>query len=75
MRVPLPVGQQILLDVLVPPVGACLWWLKARNWAMTVQSGKVSSTTIKRQKLEFWIVLFLGYLMTFGMTIYAWFIR
>jgi hypothetical protein len=68
----LPLGQIIALDILVPPIGTCLWWLMARGWAASVQGGNVSETTKKREKWGFWLVLSAAYLLMFGITIYAY---
>ena len=73
MRTPLPLGQQILLDIIVPPIGTCVWWVMSRGWASAIQLGKVSDTTKKRQKSEFWIVLVIAYLVMCGITIYGLF--
>ena len=69
----LPLSEQILLDLLVPPVGAAVWWLMARGWAGAVQGGKTSATTKTRQKWEFWVILAIAYLLMFGITIYGQF--
>jgi bacteriorhodopsin len=69
----LPLTEQVLLDVVAPPVATCLWWLMARGWAASVQGGEVSSTTKKRQKWEFFAILIAGYLLVFGITIYGHF--
>lgn len=69
----LPLSEQILLDVFVPPVGAVVWWLMSRGLAAGIQGGKASSTTKTRQKWEFWIILALAYLLMFGITIYGQF--
>jgi cytochrome b561 len=66
-----PIDQQLLYDLLFPPIGTCLWWLMARGWARAVQGGKPSETTKKRQKWEFWVVLVCLYLLMFGITIYG----
>jgi hypothetical protein len=66
-----PIGEQILVDLLVPPIGACFWWAMARGWAMTVQSGNVSEATRKRQRREFLIIMALVYLLMFGITLYG----
>lgn len=67
----LPVYQQILLDVLFPPVGAYLWSVMARGWAGLIRKGTITVKTSLRQKREFWIILVAGYLIMFGITIYA----
>jgi hypothetical protein len=50
---------------------AALWWIVSRGWATTVQGGVVSERTKRRQKIEFWAVLILMYLVVFGMFLYA----
>lgn len=67
----LPLGQLLLLDLLVPPIGAVLWSYMARGWVATVQGGTVSERTKQRQKKEFWILLVATYLLMFGVTIYG----
>ena len=67
----LPLIQQILLDVVVPPIGATFVWLRARGWATTVQGGSVSEKTKRRQKIEFWLLLFAAYVLMFGITLYG----
>ncbi len=69
----LPLSEQILLDLVVPPVGAVVWWLMSRGLAGVLQGGKTSQTTKTRQKWEFWIILALSYLLMFGITIYGQF--
>jgi hypothetical protein len=66
-----PIGQTIILDIIVPPIGTFLWLLKARGWAGVVQLGKPSETTKKRQKWEFWIILTAAYVIMFGITAYG----
>jgi len=66
-----PLYQQILTAVFFPPVGAAIWWLMSRGWAMTVQGGTVSERTRRRQKTEFWVLLLIVYAMYFVMMIYA----
>jgi len=68
-----PIGEQILVDLLVPPIGACVWWVMARGWGITVQSRDVTDDTKKRQKLEFWLVLGIVSVLMFGITIYGYF--
>ena len=71
----LPISQQVLLDLIVPPVGTGVWWLLARGWAKSVQGGSTSGETKARQRIEFCIVLGLAYLVMFSFTIYGWFTR
>ena len=71
----MPVMKQFLLDLIVAPVIACVWWLFSRGWAFGVQAGQVSDQTRKRQKVGFVIVLILLYVLMFGITFYKNFIR
>ena len=66
----LPIGKQILLDVVVPPILTALWWLFSRGWANAIQAGDVSDTSKDRQGKGFWIVLAALYLIMFGATAY-----
>ncbi len=68
----LPFYQQVFIVFLGPPITAGLWWLLSRGWGEAVQGGSVSERTRTRQFRGFWIVLFLGYLVTISMAIYAW---
>ena len=67
----IPISQMILLDILVPPIGTCVWWLMAHGWAGLVQLGRPSETTRKRQKWEFWTILTAAYVLMFGITLYG----
>jgi len=61
-----------LLDLIAPAVIATVWRFKAGGWARPSSGGKVSEETRARQRMEFWAVLILLYLMAFGVTVYAW---
>lgn len=67
---PAPLIEQILIFVVGPPILAGLFWLKARGWAHNVQGESVSETTKRRQKLEFWVLLSLGYFMAIACVAY-----
>jgi hypothetical protein len=67
----LPISQIILLDILIPPVGTCLWWLMARGWAGLVQLRNPSETTKKRQRVEFFAILMSAYVLMFAITVYG----
>jgi hypothetical protein len=67
----LPIYQQLLLDLIAPPVVAGLWWALSRGWALTVQGDSISEKTRVRQARLFWIVLILFYLVMFCTTIYG----
>jgi len=69
----LPLSQQILLDVFVPPVGTLVWWLMSRGWAIVVQGGEVSETTRKRQRKIALALLIMAYVLMFSITIYGQF--
>jgi hypothetical protein len=66
-----PIGRIMILDILIPPIGTCLWWLMARGWAGFVQLGNISDATKRRQRWEFWIVLASAYLIMFSVTLYG----
>jgi len=69
----LPLSQQILLDVFVPPVETLVWWLMSRGWATVVQGGEVSETTRKRQRKIALALLIMAYVLMFSITIYGQF--
>lgn len=68
----LPISDQILLDIIIPPAGAVAWWIAARGWAMCVQENGIPQETRTRQKWGFWALLGIVYLLSFGITIYGW---
>jgi hypothetical protein len=68
-----PLWQRILFFLFAPPIMAILIRLMSRGWAMTVQGGKISETTEKRQRLEFWIVLCFMYVMLLCIFLYGHF--
>ncbi len=55
--------ENALLLVAAPPVMACLVWLLSRAWAFTVQGGRVSEMTKRRQRLELRIIIPLFYVI------------
>lgn len=67
-----PLGEQIAILILGPPIMAGIIWLMSRGWAMGVQGGSASERTKVRQKIEFWMVLVTMYVIGFGMALYAW---
>jgi len=69
----LPMFDQVLLDLFVPPVGSCVWWLMSRGWATSVQGDAVSDDTKKRQRTEFWAVLCVAYFIMISITVYGYF--
>jgi len=46
----LPIGQQILIILVGPPIMAGLWWLGSRGFGGVVQGRSVSERTKSRQK-------------------------
>ncbi len=54
-------SQAVVVLIVFPPIGACVWWLLSRAWARTVEGGIVSERTVKRQRAEFWVVLVAAY--------------
>jgi hypothetical protein len=68
----LPIQQQILVDLIAPPVGALLWRLMARGWA-GARAEDASEEARRRRSNEFWVVLILGYVLMFGISLYMWF--
>jgi uncharacterized iron-regulated membrane protein len=65
-----PLNQQYLMDLIAPPIGAVLWWIRGRGWAAVVQMGTVSERTKRRQRFECLVVLGLLYALMFGTTTY-----
>ncbi len=63
--------QQALFFVLAPPIMALLIRVLSRGWAKIVQGGNVSEKTLKRQRLEFWVVLCFMYVMLFCIFVYG----
>jgi hypothetical protein len=68
----LPIQQQILVDLIAPPVGALLWRFMTRGWA-GARAVDASEETRRRNSNEFWMVLILGYVLMFGISLYLWF--
>jgi hypothetical protein len=67
-----PIGEQLAVLIVGPPLMASLIWLMSRGWAASVQGGGPSEETKRRQKLEFWIVLITMYIIGLSMALYAW---
>lgn len=68
----LPIQQQILVDLIAPPIGAILWRWMTGGWSGG-QGRYASAETRRRRSTEFWVVLILGYALMFGMSLYNWF--
>ena len=67
----LPLAQQIILDLVFPPVGATIWWLISTGWAMLMQGGRISERTKVWRRNLFWILLVGAYALMFGVTLYT----
>ena len=67
-----PLGEQLAILIVGPPIMAGLVWLMSRGWAIGVQRGSASEKTRMRQKVEFWMVLIAMYVIGFAMALYAW---
>jgi uncharacterized membrane protein HdeD (DUF308 family) len=67
-----PLGEQLAILILGPPIMASLFWIMSRGWAHTVQGEVVSDRTKRRQKMEFWILMVVMYILDIGLSLYAW---
>jgi hypothetical protein len=67
----LPLYQQLLLDLIAPPIVAGLWWAFSRAWAIAVQGQPISVKTRTRQARLFWIALIIFYLTMISVTAFA----
>jgi hypothetical protein len=68
----LPIQQQILVDLIAPPVGALLWRLVTRGLGGMARARDASPETRRRQSREFLGILILGYLLMFGISLFTW---
>jgi hypothetical protein len=71
----LTLWQQILIDVLFPPVGVSLWWLMSRATAYTLQSGNPTQRSLDFIRRSTLVLLVICYCLMFGITAYAHFSR
>ena len=68
----LPISQQIILDLVVPPAVTGMWWLLAGGWSGVLGTG--NSEVVKSwRKPALWTVLIVCYVVAFGVTIYGYF--
>jgi hypothetical protein len=72
-NVALPLGQQLALDVMLPPVMAVLVWLLSRGGANVFEEGHPSQGSLSWLRRSFWIQLAFFYCLAFGITGYAYF--
>jgi hypothetical protein len=68
----LPLWQQIMYDIVLPPVGTGMCWFMSRGLSSTL--GTPLSPGIKRfTRWLMWFVLIAAYLIMFSITLYAYF--
>jgi hypothetical protein len=67
--------QQLLSDLVVPPIGTCLWWLLSRGTATVIEGAQVSEGTKKMQSKGIFVILAIGYVAMFGVTGYSNFLK
>lgn len=70
----LPIGQQIILDLVGPPIMTALWLLFSRGWVGLMGTGE-SSTVRGWMKSGTWILLIVMYVVAFSITAYGYFMR
>ena len=66
----MPLTQQYLLDLVVPPIVTCIWWLLSRGTTTVFQGGKVSGRTKTWLSKGLVVVLVGTYVIMFGITTY-----
>ena len=67
-----PLWQQILLDLLAPPMLTALWWLMSK--ALAASLGTSESTTVQGWLSSgIWILLIGLYVTVILVSVYAWF--
>ena len=70
----LPIGQQIIIDLIGPPIMTALWLLFSRVWIGMM--GTSESTTVRSwTKSGTWILLGVLYVVVFSITAYGYFAR
>jgi hypothetical protein len=71
----LPLGGQLAVLLLGPPIMAALWWLFGTAWSYVAQGGNPTPRTKKWTRKGFWILLVTMYAVAICMAIYAWIMR
>ena len=69
----LPLWQQILVLICMPPCLSCLCWMMMRGKATSIQGNDVSVETKDRQRFEFWTLLAVLYLGALFLFVYGHF--
>jgi hypothetical protein len=67
----LPLWQQVLVLVLMPPCVSCLCWVMMRGKAASIQGSDISVKTKDRQRFEFWTLIAVLYVGALFLFIYA----
>lgn len=55
----------------LPPAGACFWWVMVRGAAKSFEGDVVSLRTRRRQKIGFFLILIGSYIVVIGILIYV----
>lgn len=67
----LPLWQQIVIDVLAPPLITSIWWLLSGGWSALL--GTADSEVVRGWRKPAMLTVLIGcYALMFGMTIYAY---
>jgi hypothetical protein len=66
----LPLGQQIALDLVAPPIVTAIWWLLARGWTHLLGTTDWAQGWRRRATLA---VLIGAYFIMISVTIYGYF--
>ncbi len=65
-----PLSEQVMYDIIIPPIGAAIWWLMSRGWT-TALSTNDSEAVRGWTKSGFWMLLLAAYVLMFSITIYG----
>ena len=69
---PLPLWQQCLVFLLVPPGAAAAWWLMSRGLSITIRGGRqIPQDSKDVQNQAFWAFTILGYILALAIALYA----
>lgn len=68
----LPIAQQILLDLIAPPILTIVGGLMPHGWVKAIRRSDVSGSIGRVPWFEFWVILGWWYLVAFGVTAYTW---
>jgi len=68
----LPLGGQLAVLLLGPPIMAALWWLLGKVWCYVAQGGNPTPRMKKWTSKGFWILLASMYAVSICLAVYAW---